>query len=246
MKPLYLLYVIYQWLIAAPILIVLTILTAVLTIVLAPIFPNSQLSYFPARWWSRLCCWLLFIRVKTNGFEHLNKNQSYIFIANHQSIFDIFVIYGWIPFIFKWIMKNDLIKIPFVGMACATAGHIFIDRSNPIAAKHSIEKAADKLKHGNSVVVFPEGTRTRTGKMGKFKRGAFMLAQELALPLVPITLSGSFERLHRNTLKVHPGIITMTVHAPISPDTFTAENTNEIMQKAYKTIESGLQPTIVQ
>lgn len=240
MKRFYPLFVIYQWLIAAPILMVLTILTALFTIILAPVFPNSRLSYFPARWWSRLCCWLLFIRVKTNGFEHLEKNQSYIFIANHQSIFDIFVIYGWMPFIFKWIMKSDLRKIPLVGKACASAGHIFIDRSNPIAAKHSIEKAAEKLKNGNSVVVFPEGTRTRTGKMTKFKRGAFMLAQELSLPIVPITLIGSFERLHRNTLKVYPGVIKMTVHAPISPEKFTSDGMSEIMHEAYEVIEGGL------
>ena len=240
MKRFYPLFVIYQWLIAAPILMVLTILTALFTIILAPVFPNSRLSYFPARWWSRLCCWLLFIRVKTNGFEHLDKNQSYIFISNHQSIFDIFVIYGWMPFIFKWIMKSDLRKIPLVGKACASAGHIFIDRSNPIAAKHSIEKAAEKLKNGNSVVVFPEGTRTRTGKMTKFKRGAFMLAQELSLPIVPITLIGSFERLHRNTLKVYPGVIKMTVHAPISPEKFTSDGMSEIMHEAYEVIEGGL------
>ena len=240
MKRFYPFFIVYQWLIAAPILLVLTILTALFTIILAPVFPNSRLSYFPARWWSRLCCWLLFIRVKTNSFEHLDKNQSYIFISNHQSIFDIFVIYGWMPFIFKWIMKSDLRKIPLVGKACASAGHIFIDRSNPIAAKHSIEKAAGKLKNGNSVVVFPEGTRTRTGKMTKFKRGAFMLAQELSLPIVPITLSGSFERLHRNTLKVHPGVINMTVHAPISPEKFTSDGMSEVMRVAYEVIEGGL------
>ncbi len=240
MKRFYPFFIVYQWLIAAPILLVLTILTALFTIILAPVFPNSRLSYFPARWWSRLCCWLLFIRVKTNSFEHLDKNQSYIFISNHQSIFDIFVIYGWMPFIFKWIMKSDLRKIPLVGKACASAGHIFIDRSNPIAAKHSIEKAAGKLKNGNSVVVFPEGTRTRTGKMTNFKRGAFMLAQELSLPIVPITLSGSFERLHRNTLKVYPGVINMTVHAPISPEKFTSDGMSEVMHEAYEVIEGGL------
>ena len=137
-------------------------------------------------------------------------------------------------------MKSDLRKIPLVGKACASAGHIFIDRSNPIAAKHSIEKAAGKLKNGNSVVVFPEGTRTRTGKMTKFKRGAFMLAQELSLPIVPITLIGSFERLHRNTLKVYPGVIKMTVHAPISPEKFTSDGMSEIMHEAYEVIEGGL------
>lgn len=223
-----------------PILLVITLLTAISTTILSPLLPNHKTSYIPARWWSHIVCTMCFIKVKTNGFGHLEKNKSYIFISNHQSLFDIFVIYGWIPYIFKWIMKNDLKKIPFVGTACASAGHIFIDRTNPIEAKHSLEKAAEKLKHGNSVVVFPEGTRTRTGKMNRFKRGAFMLASELNLPIVPITLSGSYERLKISTLRITPGTITMTVHNPILPDKFSTTNQKQGIQETWDTINSSL------
>lgn len=186
-------------------------------------------------------CWVFFIRVKTNGFDHLDKNQSYVFVSNHQSMFDIFVVYGWIPFIFKWVMKYELKKIPMVGPACVSAGHIFIDRSNPIAAKNSLLKAGEQLTKGNSVVIFPEGTRTRTGKVNKFKRGAFLLAMELSLPIVPITIKGGFERLKIRSLMVNPGTITMTVHQPIDVAQYDKDQSSALIQVTQEIIKSGLE-----
>jgi len=96
-----------------------------------------------------------FVKVKITGLEKLNPRQSYVIVCNHQSIYDIFVVYGWLPMIFKWMMKEEVRRIPFVGIACEAAGHIFINRSNPVAAKHSLEKAESQLKNGVSVVIFP-------------------------------------------------------------------------------------------
>ena len=103
----------------------------------------------------RLFCWIMFVRVKIEGLENLNRKQSYVVACNHQSMYDIFVIYGWLPMFFKWIMKAELRKIPLVGKACESAGHIFINRSSAMAAKHSLEKAEAQLQNGVSVVVFP-------------------------------------------------------------------------------------------
>lgn len=232
------LFVIYQWLIAFPILLVLTILTAITTIILSPVFPNSQLSYYPARWWAKAFCTLLFIRVTIKGLELIDSRQSYVIACNHQSVFDIFAIYGWLPAIFKWIMKLELRKIPFVGKACESAGHIFIDRSNPIAAKQSLERAEQQLRDGVSLVIFPEGTRTRNGEMGKFKKGAFRIATDLSLPIVPVTIKGSFERLHRNTLNVHPGKIELFVHEPIDVTLF--DETSDLVDLTWERIHSAL------
>ena len=157
---------VYQWLIAMPVLLVVTIVVAVSTIILSPLLPNSQLSYHPARVWAKLFCYLNFVRVNIDGLDRLDIQKSYVFALNHQSIFDVFVVYGWFPHIFKWMMKAELRRIPFVGKACQSAGHIFIDRTSPVAAKKSLEKAEAVLKDGVSLVVFPEGTRTKTGKMG--------------------------------------------------------------------------------
>jgi len=234
------LFIIYQWIIAFPLLFAITILVALVTIILSPLFPNSKLSYYPARWWGGLICKLCFVRVKVTGLEYLKPKQSYIFSLNHQSIFDIFVVYGWLPDIFKWIMKIELRKIPFVGIACESAGHIFIDRRNPIAAKRSIEKAEMQLKNGVSLVAFPEGTRTYTGEMGKFKREAFHIASDLLLPIVPVTLRGSFERLHRNTIQVTPGTIEMQIHRPIEINPDQPVTNSGLIDETWNVIHSAL------
>lgn len=234
------LFFLYQWLIASPILLVITIVVALSTIVLSPLLPNSRLSYHPARFWARMCCKICFVRVEVAGLELLDTCQSYVFLLNHQSIFDIFVVYGWFPFIFKWMMKAELRKIPLVGKACEAAGHIFIDRSNPIAAKHSLEKAELQLRNGVSVVVFPEGTRTYTGRMGQFKRGAFRIATDLSLPIVPVTLRGSFERMNRKTFNVTPGVVHVQVHMPVDVNPYLPDKISQLIQKTWDDINSAL------
>ncbi|MBP1676384.1 MAG: phospholipid/glycerol acyltransferase [Bacteroidetes bacterium] len=240
MKKASLFFTIYQWVIAFPVLLVLTILTAVFTIVLSPLLPNSQISYFPARWWGRLFCYLLFVKVRLVGIDKLNPKQSYVIACNHQSMYDIFVIYGWLPMYFKWMMKAELRKIPLVGKACAAAGHIFINRSNAIAAKHCIEKAEAQLQNGVSVVIFPEGTRTYNGEMGPFKRGAFRIATDLSLPIVPVTLRGCFEVMPRNSFRITPGIIEVIVHDPIDVNTYLPDNAQGLMNKTWQDIHAGL------
>ena len=234
------LFSVYQWIICVPIVIVLTLLTSIFTIILSPIFPNSNISYLPARWWSKATCGLFFIKVKVKGLEKIEKGKSYVFAANHQSMFDIFVIYGWLPVRFKWIMKKELRKVPFVGLASEMAGHIFIDRSNAHAAKLSIEKAEKQLKKGNSIVIFPEGTRSTNGQMRKFKKGAFQIAADLALPIVPVTIKGSFERLSKTSFKVKPGVIEMIIHQPIEVTPYLPDRIPDLMKTSWEMIHSVL------
>ena len=233
-------YTIYVWLIAIPILLIVTVIVALLTILLSPLFPDKETSYFPARFWGRCICFLLFVRVEISGIEHINPKESYIFALNHQSFFDIFVVYGWLPNIFKWIMKTELRKIPFVGLACQVAGHIFIDRSSHMAAIKSIEKAEEQLRNGVSVVIFPEGTRTSTGKMRPFKRGVFRIATDLALPIVPATLVGSFECLKRGTLRFTPGKIQLHIHQPINVKQYLPDNIQGLMNDTWMVINNAM------
>lgn len=233
-------FIVYQWIVAFPIMLVITILVALSTILLSPLLPNSKLAYHPAKIWARLSCYICFVRVRVSGMEKLNPQQSYVFVLNHQSIFDIFVVYGWLPFIFKWMMKAELRKIPLIGKACESAGHIFINRSNPIAARQSLDRAEAQLKNGVSLVIFPEGTRTRTGEMAAFKRGAFRVATDLNLPIVPVTIRGSFERLHRNTVHIVPGTIELIVHNPIEVSPFLPDRNSELIQKTWDEIHSAL------
>ena len=230
---------VYQWLIAYPLFLAITIIVALETIIFSPIFPNNAISYAPARWWGKIFCFLFFIKVEKEGFENIDTKQSYVVVANHQSIIDVFVIYGWMPSIFKWMMKAELRKIPFVGRACEAAGHIFIDRKSPIAAKNSIEKAKKKLVEGVTLVVFPEGTRTEDGKMGKFKKGAFRIATDLQLPVLPVTLSGFYNRMSRKTPIVTPGRVKITIHKPIDVKQYT-DNTNELINTTWNVINDSL------
>lgn len=239
-RPVNPIFVVYQFLIAYPLLLVLTPLTAIFTIILSPLFPNSQLSYYPARWWGKAFCYLMFVRVKVSGLEQLDPQKSYVIACNHQSMYDIFVVYGWLPMIFKWIMKAELRRIPLVGKACEAAGHIFLDRSNPIAAKHSIERAEMQLSKGASVVIFPEGTRTYTGELGSFKRGAFRIATDLRLPIVPVTLNGCMERLPRNTCVVKPGLIEMVVHKPVDTEVYLPDRVGELIEVTHNMVNSAL------
>ena len=157
------LYRIYQICIALPILLVLTILTALTTIIGSFIGGAHFWGYHPGKIWSRLVCYILLIPVKINRNKQLKKNQSYIFVANHQGAFDIFLIYGFIGRNFKWMMKKSLRKIFLVGKACESARHIFVDKSGPKKIQETYAKAREILKEGTSLVVFPEGARSFTG-----------------------------------------------------------------------------------
>lgn len=230
---------IYQWLIAAPILLVLTILTAMVTIILTTVTGHRFGGYWPAHIWSRCVCLLWGVRVKVVGRENIDKKTSYVFVANHQGAFDIWAIYGFLNHNFKWLMKKELEKIFLVGRACKSAGHIMVDDSNVSSIRETIEESEQTLRDGMSLVIFPEGSRTFDGKMIPFKRGAFMLAGEFKLPVVPITIDGSFEAMPRTTYNVTPTRLTLTIHPPIYPGE-RGFNTRRLMAECFDIIQSSL------
>lgn len=138
------------------------------------------------------------------------------------------------------MMKKSLRKLPFVGKACESAGHIFVDRSGPKKVLETIRQAKNSLKDGVSLVVFPEGARSFTGHMGYFKKGAFQLADDLQLAVVPVTIDGSFEILPRTGKWIHPHRMILTIHDPIPPKGKGIENIKETMAEAYAAVESAL------
>ena len=147
------LYIVYQYVIAFPLLWVLTMLTSIITIILFP-WPNSKFVNWTQKLWSRSFGWLLFLPVKVTGKENIKPGQSYIFVANHQSMLDVWIVYGWLPVVFKWLMKAELRKVPFVGSACKAAGHVFVDRSSPMAAQRSLKEVEKVLTNGVCTVIF--------------------------------------------------------------------------------------------
>ena len=152
----------------------------------------------------------------------------------------VFLIYGFLGRNFKWMMKKSLRSIPFVGKACESAGFIFVDKSSPRKVYETIKRAEKILQGGTSLVVFPEGRRTFTGRMNEFKKGAFLLADQLQLPVVPMSISGSFDILPRTgkLLSWHP--LKLTIHQPIYPQGKGQDNQTMLMEESYQAIEKGL------
>ena len=179
--------------------------------------------------WSRSVLWFLLVPITVTGKEHVNPKQSYVFVANHQSFLDVFAMYGWLPNNFKWLMKKEIRKVPFVGTACDVAGHIFVDRSNPRAALQSVELIKKELVDGISTVIFPEGTRTKTGEMGRFKQGAFKIAMDMGLPVVPLSLGGFFKAMPSGQAFANPRArVSLHIGKPIDISQFN--DINEAME----------------
>ena len=235
------LYRLYQLFVAFPIILIATILTALITSI-GSLFNAHFWGYYPGRIWSKIVCRILLLPIYVEGRENLDKRQSYVFVANHQGPMDIFLIYGYLGRNFKWMMKKALRRMPLVGYACEKARHIFVDKSGPKAIKETIDRARQTLQGGTSLVVFPEGSRTFTGHMGLFRKGAFQLADDLQFPVVPVTIDGSFDVLTRmaglNFVNRHS--MRLIIHKPIYPTSHSPEDVKQTMEQAYQTIMSEL------
>lgn len=237
------LYCFYQLFVALPLLLIATLFFSLLTICGCLIGSTNFWGYWPFHIVSRIFCHILLLPVHVEGKENLEKNKSYVFVANHQGVFDIFLIYGFLGRNFKWMMKKSLRNIPLVGKACESANHIFVDKSGPKAIQQTYVKAREILKDGTSVTIFPEGARTFTGHMGIFRRGAFQLADELQLPVVPITIDGPFDIMPRTKSGItfvnwHP--LRMKIHPAIQPKGKGLEFERDTMKQAYDAVMSGL------
>lgn len=233
------LYYIYFFLIAVPVLFSQTVLTCIVILIGTAIGNGSWWGYYPAMVWAKVFCILSLVKVSVRGRENIDKRTSYVFVANHQGAYDIFSVYGYLGHNFKWMMKKSLRKIMLVGYTCQKCGHIFVDRSSPTAIRRTIETAEKRLRDGMSLVVFPEGARTFTGKMGPFKKGAYQLALEFRLPLVPVTIDGSFGIMPRTRYVPRPGRIVLTIHKPIAPPADEADRA-EVIEQTRQAIESSL------
>ena len=238
------LYYVYQLIVGLPVVIFGTIITA-LTVATGCALGNGHFwGYFPGHIWGKVIIRSLLLPVKVEGRQHLEKNQSYVFVANHQGSFDIFLIYGFLNRNFKWMMKQALRKVPFLGFACARSHQIFVDKRGPSKIRKTYDDARRILEQGYSVTVFPEGARSFTGHMAHFRKGAFALADELQLPVVPLTINGSFDVLPRqrgfNFITWHP--LSLTIHEPIYPVGQGAENIDATMRQAYDSVMSSLDP----
>lgn len=213
------LYLVYYCLVAAPLFVVATILLSTITVVGCALGGGRVFGYWPGVFWSRIALVLSLCPTRVVGRKYIPKDHKpCVVMANHQGAFDIFMMYGLLPIPFRWVMKASLRKVPFMGKACQMAGFIFVDDQKKGSIHETMESARQVLSEGTSIFIFPEGSRTLTGRMDRFKKGGFVLAHELDVPIIPVSIHGSYQALRARTRWVTPTRLTLTIHPPIHID----------------------------
>ena len=194
---------------------------------------------FPT-WWSRCLCRLAGVRVRVQGQEQIDLEQTYIFAGNHVSQFDIFAFQGYFPHDFRWIAKQELFRIPVFGQALHRIGNIPIDRSRGRQAMKSLDEAGKRIAAGSSVLIFPEGTRSPDGRLREFKTGAVLLALKAGVPVVPVGFNGSYEVLPKGGLLPKSGEIVIRIGAPIATDRYRAADKQALATDLHRAVQGLL------
>ena len=218
-------------------------LVAPLLIALVLITRNENFIYSPVRMFIRAGLAMVGVRVEVSGIERLDPNQTYIFTPNHQSLIEVplFVTYlGRNP---AYLGKKEIFKYPVFGYGIRLIGVVPVDRSNSPSAVESARLATENLRHGKSYVVYPEGTRSRDGHLLPFKKGAFMMAIDAGVPVVPVTVSGATKIMPKAQIKVFPSTVRITIHEPISTAGYSKQNVVELMERTKAKIFSALDET---
>ena len=233
-------YQVYAWLILLPLVGILTLLFSTLTAIFSVLISPRFASRVLASTWGRLLAWLTPISVAVEGGENARQDRSYVVVCNHQSSVDIPVVYGWLKLDLKWVIKQELRKIPGVGIGCEKMGHIFVDRKKPNRAGQAIKDALGRLGKGIGILFFVEGTRSPDGKLLPFKKGAFRIAIEQQLPVLPVTLIGTRDILPPYSLNPFPGRVRMVIHPAIETDGMGRLQIKDLTRRAKKMISSAL------
>lgn len=184
--------------------------------------PVVKIQAVPHFWGWLITTWSG-ISVRVEGLERLDRSKPYIFVANHQSQFDIFVLDGFLDIDFRWLAKKELFRLPFFGWAMLLAGSIPVDRSHGRKALKSLDEAAKRIAAGASVVIFPEGTRSPDGQLQPFKAGAMQLAIKSGVELVPMAISGTHEVLPKGKILARPGKVVIRLGTPVDSREFSSK-----------------------
>jgi 1-acyl-sn-glycerol-3-phosphate acyltransferase len=202
-------------LLSSIVFVFLTFLGSVLAIPSGLIDPTGDLVLWLARWWARGVLTSAGVRVRVRTHATFAPRTSYVFMPNHVSTADIWAIFLAVPVPLRFIAKKQLAHIPLFGWAMRAGRFIFIDRQNAASAHRTIDQAADRIREGRSVVIFPEGTRSLDGRLGPFKKGAFHLAIKAGAAVVPVAIRGSREIMPSGAFLIHPGVVDIEIGAPI-------------------------------
>jgi len=199
-----------------------------------------------ARMWAKSLLLVTCVKVRTRGLSNIDPGRSCIYMSNHQSNYDIPVLLGCLIVQFRWLAKAELFKIPLFGRSMRGAGYISIDRTNRKSAFRSLKRAAEIIRDGTSVLIFPEGTRSEYGKIKEFKKGGFVMAVDAGVPIVPVIIHGTLPIMQKHRLVIRPGQVSLDVLDPIETSGYTRKTKDDLIEKirnilihAHERLERG-------
>jgi 1-acyl-sn-glycerol-3-phosphate acyltransferase len=192
-----------------------------------------------ARAWANGILKISRIQVAADGFNRLHPNAAYVFMANHESNFDIPVLMSCLQVPARWLAKTELFRIPIFGKAMRQAGYIGIDRSDRASAIASLKTAAAILRRGDSIVIFPEGTRSRDGCLQSFKKGGFVMALEAGAPIVPVIIHGTFSIMPKNRFLIRPGCVKVEIRQPVPTSAYRRSELEQLMEHIHATMREA-------
>ena len=221
-------------------LVVNTIVLALLVIVLSPFDRRGNLVHYIGKFWALLNVYLSGTRLAIKGRERIERGRTYIVMSNHQSLFDVWALIGMIPLQLRWVIKSEIRKVPIFGYALERMGHIYIDRGQRKETVRKLEEALYKIRERASVVIFPEGTRSKDGHLQRFHTGGAVMAIKAGIPILPVTVNGGRFVLPRDTLALMPGKIEVVVGDVIDPGVFDEDRKDELMALVKSAIGENL------
>jgi 1-acyl-sn-glycerol-3-phosphate acyltransferase len=217
-----------------------TVVMALLSLAVWPFDRTGELQHWCARWWCRLVAWTIFARIHVHGVEHVRRGRPYVYMANHASLIDTPALFAYLPYQFRIMAKKSLFNVPFLGWHLRTAGHFPIDHGNPRKTAISLRRVIEGVRGGRSLAVFPEGRRTDDGQLQAFQAGAFKIALRAGVPIVPVTIRGTFAMLPRTSLAPRPGRVDVLISEPIETTDYNEKTLPALIERTRAAIAANL------
>jgi len=217
-----------------------TIVLGSIIIAISPFDKNGNVVHYIGKFWSLLNIYLSGTRLTIKGTERIKKGHPYIVMSNHQSLLDPWVLIGKLPLQLRWTIKSEVKKMPIFGYALERMGHIYVGKKKRKQRDLTLQESLKKLKKGSSVVIFPEGTRSKDGYLQRFHKGGAIIAMRSGMPILPVTINGSRFVLPKGTLALMPGKIEVIVGESIDSGMFGENEKNQLRAGVKSAIQQNL------